>query len=123
MAISMVASISGYNVIIGWFAGSIYDEALSLPVGLVLYRLYSVLVLLILGVLVQSIRTGFKAKFFKFLGFLYTGTHFFNVPEPLINWSVKSELGSSLETEHFVVYFDPKDISNWMKSLYFKTWI
>ena len=108
--------VSGFNILIGWFAGSIYDEALTLPLNLVLYRLNTILILVLLGMFCQIVK-GDKSNFiiFHFSWLACTLVLSFSIfSAPIVlrdsKW-VQSELGASLQTEHFIVYFDPSDIS------------
>ena len=111
--------IAGYSWTFGWFAGSIYDEALNIPFALVWYRAQCVL--LVVGVLLglewlwcrytsrnSTMIPQFFVLFFAGYGAMRVFSTEFDVGHT--QDSVQQILGASLETEHFVVYFDPNSI-------------
>lgn len=108
--------INGYSITFGWFAGSIYDEALSMSNGLLLYRCH-----LLLGTTIVLLGLGSiqSKKIFGFCTLVVIQLLLFvNFQEPTVfrsaQW-VQHQLGGVLETEHFVVYFDPVTIQEDME--------
>lgn len=105
--------IARYEWMIGWFSGSIYDEALSVPLSLIVYRIYCLLCALLvlriamlythkkgfywvvgLGIVVLSMRI-------QGASIMFMHTHH----------SVQHALGGRLETKHAVVYFSPSHLT------------
>ena len=128
--------IIGFAWSFGWFAGSIYDEALSFSDAVFRYRLSVFLEGMILFLYLQ-----FQIDRKKFLlrrqvvsalavsvllyGFYYSERQSFDIDHN--QESVQKVLGGRLETEHFIVYFDPKTIDFqeqfWLKDdLEFRYW-
>ena len=108
--------INGYSIMFGWFAGSIYDEALSMSSGLLLYRCHF---LLGTGMVLLSIGNIESRKIFGSCALLVVQLLLFvNFQQPTVfrstQW-VQQQLGGTFETEHFVVYFDPRSIQDNME--------
>ena len=107
--------IAGFNLTIGWFAGSIYDEALTLPIQLIVYRITTCLIIVAGACILRRMKgeQDSETKFLLLCTILSLCVIFSIFSEPLLlkddKW-VKGELGASLESEHFIVYFDPDDI-------------
>lgn len=95
-----------YNLIIGYFPGTIYDELIEIDLKLVLSRIIP-LILGIVFVLIKRINCKNSIKLFTLL-IILIGYFFI---KPLIGFSTnKSVLIENLsninETEHFIVHFD-----------------
>lgn len=106
-----------YNPVIGFFPGPLYDEAVPVTQTLVIYRaitvLWGVLFLLLLKVL-NGISFQ-RARAFDFISFVVV------ILVLIISYSYKNEIGfsysrdyvkgeilpGSLETENFIIYYDP----------------
>lgn len=105
--------IARYEWLIGWFSGSIYDEALSVPNSLIIYRIYCFLCAL----LVLRIAMLYKKKSGLVLTLLFlcvVGTLRYNGSSLMFmhtHDSVQDFLGGRFETEHAVVYFSSSDLS------------
>lgn len=110
--------IAGHTWTIGWFAGSIYDEALSLPRPLLWARLGVVVgsAAIVLALeLAWSWRTGQargRGRVGSALGLcvlVLATLHHQRAPLGIQHdqASVKRALGGRLETEHFVIWYDP----------------
>lgn len=113
--------IAGYSIGFGWFAGSIYDEALSLSTTLLLYRFHLLLGSVLGLLMVDRYHQQTMVKNFALLVVCCLQClTFLKFDQPSVfrstNW-VKAELGAELETEHFVVYFDPSDIDQQMETV------
>lgn len=111
--------IAGHTWTIGWFAGSIYDEALDLPSALLWARL---------GVLLGSLglvlalelawrrrarRPARRAGVALALVLLASGTLHHERAELGIQHdqdSVKAALGGRLESPHFIIWYDPASL-------------
>ena len=108
--------INGYSITFGWFAGSIYDEALSMSNGLLVYRCHLMLgtVIVLLGLNCIQFKKIFGLCTLMVIQLLL----FVNFQEPTVfrsaHW-VQHQLGGVLETEHFIVYFDPVSIQEDME--------
>ena len=113
--------IARYEWLIGWFSGSIYDEALSVPTSLILYRIYC----LLCAILVLRIAILYKCRY----GLLWVlvllcsvGVMRYNGSSLMFmhtHASVQKYLGGRLETEHAIVYFSSSDLSP-IEQEYFK---
>ncbi len=104
------------NAVIGYFAGSIYDEALTIPTQLVAYRawnlVFAAFLLLVLDVLTQR-RSGKPAGAGRLSGVVVCATAFVLMSvsaEELGMWrtraTIAADLGGVHETEHFVIHYD-----------------
>ncbi len=121
-------AISGYSLTFGWFAGSIYDEAVSISSELIRYRVHVVL-LTTTGVMVlSSFRT--VKNFTIVMLVLCQWLMIEKFPEPIIfrdaHW-VEKELGRTVESKHFIVHFSPMSIdtteeSSLIQDLEFRYW-
>lgn len=111
--------IIGFSWSFGWFAGSIYDEALSSSLPVFLYRcsvfLQGLILLLFVQFQIDRGRYVWREKVYIPL-FLLSGVYLLYFSQRQ-NWdidhnqaSVQKELGGRLETEHFIAYFDNKSI-------------
>ena len=118
-SLAIYPPIAGFSWSFGWFAGSIYDEALSFSLAVFLYRSSVFLQGLILLFFVQFqidksrflFRKSVVISFFTCLSIYscyFSQRQNFDIDHNQV--SVQAELGSRLETEHFIVYFDAKNI-------------
>ena len=105
--------IARYEWIIGWFSGSIYDEALSVPSSLIVYRIYCLMCSLF--VLHLALLYTDKKWLFRTFGLLVVvsvmrvqGSSWMFMHT---HQSVQEELGGRLETEHAVVYFSQRHLT------------
>jgi len=103
-----------YHLTIGYFAGSIYDEALALPPGLLAFRLYcGALVAMILSALAVVIarqrRQSYGPTLAVFalsaalLGTIYAQR--FELRIEANRGDIVEALGGVVESEHFVIYY------------------
>ena len=108
-------SIQGFSLSFGWFAGSIYDEALGVPMSLVFSRLIELLTfisLFLIGGLFHSKLS--KERLIgstivwccTFLLLLHSGS----LGVRNTSGFVEAELGGRMETPHFIVYYSNKQI-------------
>jgi tetratricopeptide (TPR) repeat protein len=128
--------IMGYSWSFGWFAGSIYDEALSFPSALLMYRIYCVLLAFTLVLAVDfrwRIRQGF---YLRWSGLsltvmcvltVFVFSHRVELGFHQNQSSVQKTLGGKLETTNFIAYFDPGSIDlpsqKWLEDdLEFRYW-
>lgn len=111
--------IAGHTWTIGWFAGSIYDEALSLPRALLWARLgvLAGAALLVLGVEVAwRLRGGRRLGpvlpllllSLATVGFLHHQRHALGIEQDQA--SVQAALGGHVQTEHFDIWYDPASL-------------
>ncbi|MFT5686800.1 MAG: hypothetical protein ACI8RZ_007757 [Myxococcota bacterium] len=112
-------SITGHEWLIGYFSGSIYDEALSLPRPLLWYRL---MVLAGCAAAVLALEAGWRWRMKRPVGPVIAGL----VAVSLVYLSISTNrmklnieidrdeateiLSGRLETEHFIIHFDPAAI-------------
>ena len=112
-------SIMGHTLLLGWFPGSLYDEAVQVTPALLWYRL---LCLLGCGLVVLGIETvwrrraghdtvpwtwGLGALGLAFIGaWLARGTMGLHLDKA----DVIEALGGTVETEHFTIHYDPERI-------------
>lgn len=106
--------IIGYHLFLGYFSGSIYDEALSLPAGLIAYRLIQIVGFMALLALMQwkwnAEREGRSRRWIvaaSVLALLWAGT--FAERDrwdiDLDSEEVAERLGGRVESEHFVIFY------------------
>ena len=105
--------IARYEWLIGWFSGSIYDEALSVPTTLIIYRIYCLLCALLF---VQLSMLQYHRR--HILSVVSLGVVLLGLRNNGAEWmsmhthaSVQKELGGRLETEHSIVYFSRTALS------------
>ncbi len=111
--------ITGHNLLFGWFAGSIYDEALSVPAHLWWYRLMglgAVACVVAATELAWRHRSGRPRRgAASALVLLLLGTgwlvgtqtrHGINLDRA----DVIDALGATVKTEHFIIHYDPAAI-------------
>ena len=112
-------SIQGFSLAFGWFAGSIYDEALGVPNPLIYSRITEVLsltsALLSIFALGQFRKSAFRREWLGFFFVISTlGLLLIVNAGPLgvrnTPTFVQSTLGGVLKTEHFTVYYSPRQI-------------
>ena len=101
--------ITGHSFLFGYFAGSLYDEALSLPSSLLWYRASNVaLVMLVLGVIEHRFRTTPITRWTIASSALAWGLLAFAAKDHGIGIDaayVQDSLAGRAESEHFVIYF------------------
>jgi hypothetical protein len=113
--IALQPAITFYNPWVGWFAGSIYDEALhGMPVHL-LFRVWSTLwsVVLVALVVLSVGRSVVWARRFWFSTLCLVGLWLFRGElglERSRDW-VRDALGGHAVTEHFDIFFDAQQTS------------
>ncbi|MDG1479304.1 MAG: tetratricopeptide repeat protein [Myxococcota bacterium] len=112
-------SITGHEWLIGYFSGSIYDEALSLPTPLLWYRL---MLLAGCGAVVLALEAAWRWRTGRPVGPVLVGLS----AAGLVALSISTNrmaldieidrdeaieiLSGHLETEHFIIHFDPAAI-------------
>ena len=111
-------AIYAYHMTIGYFAGSIYDEALALPDGLLPFRLYCLAIItLILAGLELAVRRARGerlggAAIVLVVAVVVAGTIYSQRFELRIESSreaIVEALGGQAESEHFVIYYSLAD--------------
>lgn len=112
--------ITGHSLLFGWFAGSIYDEDLSVPGHLWWYRLTvlgAVASVVMLSELLWARRTGRpqRAPAWGLAAFLlptlYGYAQFEDHNIGLERADIIERLGGTVETEHFIIHYDPAETS------------
>jgi tetratricopeptide (TPR) repeat protein len=107
--------IQGHGLLFGWFAGSIYDEALSLPSSLRWYRLMCALGLLCgmaglellwrrqrgLSLRMSAVAVGLTA--ICFVGLISQRK---DLGIGLDRETIARQLGAAVESEHFIIHYD-----------------
>lgn len=108
--------IQGHLWLAGWFAGSIYDEALSVPAGLLWHR---AALLASAGTVVVGIEARWRSLANRDAAPLIRAAALALVPTAALWWSqehhgvhlekedIRAALGGELETEHFTVWYEP----------------
>ena len=111
--------IAGHTWTIGWFAGSIYDEALELPTALVWARagvlLGSLAIVLALELWWRARGAGRPHRAAVGLALVLLGLGALHARRADLGIqhdqdSVKAGLGGRLESEHFVIWYDPTSL-------------
>ena len=114
LQLALQPPIVGHQIFLGYFSGSIYDEALSVPMSLVWYRVMTVAlcVALIGGVEMWAQRRRPERWRWALVGTLLfasiAAAFWFNRQELGIHRDaayIQAELGGRLETEHFIIYY------------------
>ena len=112
-------SITGHEWMIGYFSGSIYDEALSLPQSLLWSRL---MLLAGCGTVLLALEVGWRLRAKKphqpvlagllAVSLVYTSisTHRAELDIEIDRDEATEILSGRLETEHFIIHFDPAEI-------------
>ena len=112
--------ITGMHLLFGYFAGSIYDEALSIPAPLLWYRLLVILgsVSLVAGVQWWATRESDRPQGpITWLLLANVGASLaIALQAPSLGFwldraDIARELGASVESEHFVFHYDPSALS------------
>lgn len=112
LRLALEPPIVGYHWFLGYFSGSIYDEALSLPDPLVAYRLIQLFGVATALCAVQAVRSaGNRRRTFGALAavlaaitvglFATRSDHGIDMTRGVI----ADELGGVVETEHFIIYY------------------
>ena len=107
--------IAGHEVFIGWFAGSIYDEALVVPSSLWWFRLYVILWSALFLCLAQWYREPKSRPLGLWCMGLLFGLLAIRLQAPSLmsqhnHVSVRAALGAQAESEHFLFYYDREQI-------------
>lgn len=101
--------ITGHSFLLGYFAGSLYNEALPLPSSLLWYRASNVaLVVLTLGVIEHRFRASPMTRWAIAVSALALAVLSMTAEDHGIDLDaayVQSSLGGRVESEHFVIYF------------------
>lgn len=107
--------IIGFHVFLGYFSGSIYDEALSLPNALVAYRVGHLFLIATLITTVgarrrhaasgQMPRQWIAAAVVCFIGMTWMVSQRHHNGIDLTRDVIADALGGRIETEHFVIYY------------------
>lgn len=106
-------SIAGYSWTFGWFAGSIYDEALAVPAELIYARVFHLLTVL----MIASICWGWKFRRLNVLNCLapVLWLSMCTALKPLgLHQStdfVRQELGGQFQTAHAIVYYSQSHLN------------
>lgn len=112
-------SIMGHTLLLGWFPGSLYDEAVQVTPALLWYRL---LCLLAVGAVVLGVELAWRRRVGRALAapawglaavlavfggaWLARGAMGLHLDKD----RVIEELGGTVETEHFFIHYDPRRI-------------
>ncbi len=99
-----------YNIVYGFFPGTMYDENISITFQLVFYRILTLLFLFI-SVWLFSNRKN-KKQYLQVILFIIIFFSWFVFFKPMLGFStsvgaIKSELSQELVTDHFMIYIDP----------------
>src|SRR5690554_2749217 len=106
--------IIGHQIFLGYFSGSIYDEALSLPTSLLWYRgMHLAAVLAVLGGLEAVWRRRVKMPMHWAIlialiaaaSFATMASHRQEFGISITSDYVEEELGGRIETEHFIIFY------------------
>jgi len=106
--------IIGHQIFLGYFSGSIYDEALSLPTSLLWYRgMHLAAVLAVLGGLEAVWRRRVKMPMHWAIlialiaaaSFATMASHRQDFGISITSDYVEEELGGRIETEHFIIFY------------------
>lgn len=112
-------SIMGHTLLLGWFPGSLYDEAIQVTPALLWYRL---LCLMGVGLVVLGVELAWRRRVGRdpvpwawglgLLGLASTGAWLArgHMGIHLDKADVIEELGGTVETEHFIIHYDPRRI-------------
>ncbi len=112
--------ITGMHLLFGYFAGSIYDEALSVPEPLLWYRL---LVVLSSIAMVLAVQWAAKRRTGQPTATALWAVCATTTVAAVIGWNAESlgfwldreaiaeELGASVESEHFLFFYDPSALN------------
>ncbi|MEZ4459841.1 MAG: hypothetical protein R3E66_08955 [bacterium] len=112
--LAMQPPINGFQLFLGYFSGSIYDEALGLPDGLVFYRAWCLAFAVTLVVVAEA-----RYRWRNWLPFAaVSAVAAILIAATVLGWQVRREfgvdhdretiaerLGGRIETEHFEIYF------------------
>ena len=105
--------IARYEWLIGWFSGSIYDEALSVPSSLIVYRMYCLLCAVLILRVAMLYRHGRGLTWVLVLSCIVLGLRYKGSSLMFMHTheSVQESLGGRLETEHTIIYFSSNDLT------------
>jgi tetratricopeptide (TPR) repeat protein len=134
LGLALRPPIIGHSLLFGYFAGSLYDEALTLPSSLLWYRASNfVLAITLLAVIETRFRRrasnlvrwvlGISIVSFTLLA-LTAQDHGIGLDARRI----QDELGGRVESEHFVIYFshqeldDPEDVRRLVEDHEYRYW-
>lgn len=110
--------IVGHQLFIGYFSGSIYDEALSLPASLLWYRLLNVAAVAVVLLAIEALwrwRRDLSVRWVVVLlvaataalGALWVERRELGIDRDRA--FIQAELGGRIETEHFVIHYPLND--------------
>jgi len=111
--------ITGHQWFIGYFPGSIYNEALDLPPSLLWYRLSNIClaVVIVLGIEVAWRRRTGRGYGHRLSGALLAATVLLGLWANRFELGMSSDrddsirvLGGHVQTEHFDIYYDPSSL-------------
>ncbi|MFN0159531.1 MAG: hypothetical protein ACKVRP_15825 [Bacteroidota bacterium] len=128
-------AIFSYNFFYGYFPGLTYDEALGIPMPLIVFRLMTAVlgaVILWMAIILSDITRPPDSTARKGIALLkslfapkrrmVTGAvvvciialYFFRAPLGFESpsWYIQQELGEKIETEHFIIYYSPDSFSD-----------
>lgn len=115
--------INGHQWAIGYLNGSIYDEAIHVPPGLLWYRVTNIALVLSVVASVEVVRLWFKGRRLRhhvmarfafltlacatiFIGMTLTEQHF---GIRVDRQTIADRLGGRVETEHFVIFYPQRE--------------
>jgi len=110
--------IVGHQLFIGYFSGSIYDEALALPNSLIAYRGWNAAGVVVALSVVEGIRRFQLSRDVRrvaaigaaaLVAFVAVGWQLEELGIGIDREHIQSELGGRLETEHFVIHYPERD--------------
>ncbi len=112
LRLALEPPIVGFNLFLGYFSGSIYDEALALPDALVAYRRVHTLAIVAAVFAVEAVRatgrirrvTGIAAVVVGLVAvglFVTRGSYGIDLDRE----TIAERLGGRVESEHFVIYY------------------
>jgi predicted negative regulator of RcsB-dependent stress response len=114
--LAMEPPIMGFEWFIGWFAGSLYDEALSIPSTLIWYRVWVLAqaILIVGGVEFLWRRRHARSTMAAFWAVCFSASAVVSIYAIRTDigmmhshTSVRRELGGHASTEHFEIYYSP----------------
>ena len=111
-----------YEWFFGWFAGSLYDEAINIPTPLILSR-----VVVFLFAVAVSLWIVLQKKYRSISLMPFVLAFYILLTKPALHhdqYSVRQGLGSQIESEHFLIYYDESktQISTFIQDAEFRYW-
>ncbi len=113
LVLAVQPPIIGHQLFLGYFSGSIYDEALSIPTSLVYFRILSVVFFAALLSIISFYRRRTRGRlilligltFFALLGYFYRENFGIDISRE----TIQKRLGGYAESEHFQIYYPARE--------------